>query len=96
MIEEFFFQTGIITWKRSGRAESGVQSRAILFRAGVRRAVRFAVYVALSSSADRNDIVGYEPGFSRDHQSHRDAFCFVVVAAMHQVSDANRRAKSQG
>ncbi len=45
--------------------------------------------------ANRKDIVGDEPTFTGDHHSHRDALCFVVVASMQQVYNANSRAKTQ-
>jgi hypothetical protein len=76
---------------------SGIGSAepAICFGQVSGQAVCFAVCVSLSSLANCNDIVGDESGFSCDHQSHGNPFRFVVVAAMHQVSYADCRAKTK-
>jgi hypothetical protein len=93
MIEEFFFQIRIIAWKHSGAAGSAAESRTLSGAAGVRFGAAWKL--VMPGSANRSDIVGDESEFARDHQPHCDPFRFVMVAAMHQVGDANGRTKAE-
>jgi hypothetical protein len=81
-----FFRNRIITWKRARPPKSGFGARS---EAAVEEFYSLSYFLA-----NRDDVIGDKPRFTGNDQPHRNAFRFVVVAAMQQVHDSNSRAKT--
>ncbi len=64
------------------------------FACQTRQAASVREVCATQGSANLDYVVGDEPGFTRYHQPHGNAFRFVVVAVMQQVSHSDCRAES--
>src|ERR1035441_9638038 len=99
-----FFQNGIITWKRACPTKSGFAARSNRPRlppveTGLAPSPETQQAAPLRGicgrSANRNDVVGDDRTLAGDDHSQRNAFRFVVVAAMQEVHNSNSRAKTQ-
>src|SRR5271154_5229250 len=90
---ELAFQDGIITWDAAGSRKTGGSFRrreldaVQALRCSERRCQR-------PRSANDNDVVDDETGFTSDHQTHGNAFRFVMVTAMQHVSDSHSRTEA--